>query len=88
MSQEKVNKYKEEKANRKAILKKEKRNRIIAQIISSVIGLAIVGWIGYSIYDNVVTGIKTSQTEVNLDAVSDYLNSLTATDSEAEDAEE
>lgn len=86
MSQEKVNKYKEEKANRKTILKRQKRNRIIARVISSVIGLVIVGWIGYSIYDRAMTNIKTSQTEVNLTAVNDYISALTAEDTEEDTA--
>lgn len=87
MSQEKVNRYKEEKANRKAILKREKRNRIIGRIVGSVIGLALVGWIGFSIYDSVVTGLETAQTEVKLDAVSNYLTGLNTTDT-GEDTEE
>lgn len=87
MSQEKVNKYKEEKANRKAILKKEKRNRMIGRIVGSVIGLALVGWIGFSIYDKVVTGMETAQTEVKLDAVSNYLTGLNTADA-GEDTEE
>lgn len=87
MSQEKVNKYKEEKANRKAILKREKRNRMIGRIVGSVIGLALVGWIGFSIYDKVVTGMETAQTEVKLDAVSNYLTGLNTADA-GEDTEE
>ncbi len=87
MSQEKVNKYKEEKANRKTILKRHKRNRIIARVISSVIGLAIVGWIGYSIYDRAMTNIKTSQTEVDLAAVNNYISGLTEADTEEDTSE-
>ena len=87
MSQEKVNKYKEEKANRKTILKRQKRNRIIARVISSVIGLVIVGWIGYSIYDRAMTNIKTSQTEVDLAAVNDYISGLTEADTEEDTSE-
>lgn len=82
MSQEKVNKYKEEKANRHKIMKREKRNRIIGRIVGIVIGLAIVGWIGYSIYDRAATKIAAAQTEVNLSAVDDYLNGLYADDTE------
>lgn len=80
MSQEKVNKYKEEKANRKQIMKKEKRNRMIGRIIGAVICLAIVGWLGYSIYDSTTEKVASSQTEVNLTAVTDYLNGLYAED--------
>ena len=80
MSQEKVNRYKEEKANRKQILKRQKRNKIIARVIGSVICVAIVGWIGFSVYDSTAKKIAASQTEVVLDAVSDYMQSLSADD--------
>ena len=88
MSQEKVNKYKEEKANRHKIMKREKRNRMIGRIVGIVICLAIVGWIGYSIYDRAATKIATAQTEVNLSALDDYLNELYADDTEDDDADD
>ena len=56
MSQEKVDRYKQEKANRKAILKKEKRMRIAGRILGIAICAAIVGWIGYSVYDSAEEG--------------------------------
>ncbi len=87
MSQEKVNKYKEEKANRKAILKREKRNRMIGRIVGSVIGLALVGWIGFSIYDKVATGMETAQTEVKLEALTNYLTGLDTADAGEDTAE-
>ena len=51
MSQEKVNRYKEEKANRKEILAKEKRKQAVTKVCAGVIALALVGWIGDSVYD-------------------------------------
>ena len=42
MSQEKVNRYKEEKANRKEILAKEKRHKRLMKICAGVIVLALV----------------------------------------------
>ena len=78
MSQEKVNRYKEEKANRKQLIKKQKRNRIISRIVGVVVCLAIVGWLGYSIYDTSTKNDAVSQTEVNLTAIQDYLSGLTA----------
>ena len=54
MSQEKVDKKKKYKANRKAILKKEKRKKILGRIISWLIVIAFVGGIcaavGTSVY--------------------------------------
>lgn len=87
MSQEKVNKYKEQKANRKQIIKKEKRKRVIGRIIGAVVCLAIVGWIGFSIYDSTSKSIASSQTEVDFTAVDDYFSALNASDTET-DAEE
>ena len=82
MSQEKVNRYKEEKAKRKEIMRKERRNRIIARIAGIVVCVAIVGWLGYSVYDSTAKKIASSQTEVDLTAVSNYLSGLTADDTE------
>ena len=78
MSQEKVNRYKEEKANRKQIMKKQKRNRIISRIAGVVVCLALAGWFGYSVYDTSTKNDTVSQTEVNLTAIQDYLSGLTA----------
>lgn len=90
MSQAKVNKYKEEKANRKQTLKKQKRNRVLARIAAAVICLAIVGWIGYSVYDRQAKKDAAAQTAADLSAVQDYLSGLmtadTDSDTEGEDA--
>ncbi len=76
MSQEKVNKYKQEKANRKQILKKQKRNRMITRIAGTIVCLAIVGWIGFSAYDSTTKKIAASQTEVDLSALQNYLSGI------------
>ena len=46
MSQEKVNRYKEEKANRKELLAKEKKKQAVTKVCAGVIALALVCWIG------------------------------------------
>lgn len=43
MSQEKVDKYKQEKANRKQIMQKEKRMKVVRKCLYSVIGIALIG---------------------------------------------
>ena len=48
MSQEKVDRYKKEKANRRKNMKKEKIQYIIRRCIVGVLAVALVGWIGYS----------------------------------------
>ena len=51
MSQEKVDKYKKEKANRKQIMRKERMMGIVRKAVLSVVAIALVGWIAYSAYD-------------------------------------
>ena len=79
MSQEKVDRYKEQKKNRKDIIKKEKRKVAIEKTIAGIVCLAIVVWLGYSIYDLNI-GSKTTTNEVDITAISDYLNELNAED--------
>lgn len=50
MSQEKVDRYKEEKRNREKIMKKEKRQWLAVKAGMSVVALALVAWIGASVY--------------------------------------
>ena len=50
MSQEKVDRYKEEKRNREKIMKKEKRDGLAVKLGMSVVALALVAWIGASVY--------------------------------------
>ena len=50
MSQEKVERYKQEKANRKKILAREKMKRNVSRVCAWAILLLIVGWAGYSGY--------------------------------------
>ncbi len=76
MSQQKVDQYKKEKYNRKKQLQKDKRNRLIYKITGTVIAAAIVGWIGFSVYSRVQESKPVSYTEVNMDAVNDYMNTL------------
>ena len=77
MSQEKVNRYKEEKANRKEILAKEKRHKKLMQACVCVVALALVGWLGYSVYD-MATRPDTSEIAINTTALDTYINDLEA----------
>ena len=45
MSQEKVDRYKKEKANREKIQKKEKRTLFLEKLAITVVGIAMVAWI-------------------------------------------
>ncbi len=50
MSQQKVDKYKKDKANRKKIIAKQKRIAFIEKAVTIIIGLAFVAFIGGSAY--------------------------------------
>ncbi len=84
MSQAKVNRYKEEKKNRAKIMAKEKRERMIAELGAGVIGLALVVWMGFSVYQSFTatdtsvndTTVETEAYTVNTSALDDYINSL------------
>ena len=56
MSQAKVDKYKQEKANRKEIMAKEKRQKAITKLCTGGVCAVIAAWIvisiGVVIYDN------------------------------------
>lgn len=87
MSQEKVDKYKKEKANRENLQKREKRTLFLEKLAIGAVALVMVGWIGYSAY-----GVLTREdpdeektvvtTEMDTTAITDYLSQL------AGDAEE
>ena len=49
MSQEKVDRYKQEKANRKKTMAKEKLKKKLYIAAGAVVGLAFLGWIAWSI---------------------------------------
>ena len=44
MSQEKVDRYKQEKANRKKIMHKQRMMGVLRKCVLSLAGLALVGW--------------------------------------------
>lgn len=77
MSQEKVARYKEEKANRKELIKKEKRAKMIRTCVASVLGVAIIGWIGYSAVVRGIESIPRDTVEVDYAAITDYQTELT-----------
>lgn len=81
MSQEKVDKYKKEKANREKLQKREKRTLFLEKLAIGAVALVMVGWIGYSAY-----GVLTREdpdeektvvtTEMDTTAITDYLSQL------------
>ena len=86
MSQKKVDRYKEEKANRKKIMKREKMKRTALTISSTIVGVAIVGWLGYSAFGYFHKEDKKtpSQTGVDLSALNEYMSGLYTEEASAE----
>ncbi len=78
MSQEKVDRYKEQKARRQEIYKKEKRILALEKTAGILICVVVVGWIGYSIYGKVTAAqnAKVIETVMDATAIDDYLAGL------------
>lgn len=78
MSQEKVDRYKEQKRNRKAIRAKKKRNAMITKVCCGVAVVALATWIGYSFVDSYQTKANSEPVTADLTALDDYMSSLAA----------
>lgn len=76
MSQEKVLKYKEEKAHRKENVKKAKRKKMMRNIIASLICLVAVVWVGYSGVTYYMENQPRTEVEVDYTDLDNYLNGL------------
>ena len=76
MSQEKVDRYKKEKANRKQIMKKQKTMHYIRCTVFGVVAIALVGWLGYYAYGLYEQNQPREMAEVDYTAVDGYLQSL------------
>ena len=77
MSQAKVDKYKEEKKNRKAQLEKQKKRKKMWKIIGPILALVIVAGIGAGIYYiPILTNQAASEnSDVDMDELMELLNS-------------
>ncbi len=76
MSQAKVDKYKQEKANRKEIMAKEKRNKMIARVCGTVVGVVILAWVGVSTVNFVQENRPVETIYADTAELDNYLNSL------------
>lgn len=88
MSQKKVEKYKQEKASRQKNMKREK---ILRRLEFAVIGIVLAGvlvWFCFAVYQNskvkALENADTVTTPMDVTAVDEYLNGLTAASSSAE----
>ena len=78
MSQEKVARYKEEKANRKEIMRKQKIAKITRNSVMTLVLVAVVGWIGYSAVAYYQDNKPREAVEVDYAALNEYTNGLNA----------
>lgn len=76
MSQEKVERYKQEKANRKKAVRKQRIMNMVRKSVLALAALAIVGWLGYSAYQTHEAGKERPVAEVNYDAINNYVSKL------------
>lgn len=80
MSQEKVDRYKKDKANRKQIMRKQKMMHIVRNTLMAVVAVALIGWLGYSAYDAYESKQPRQMAEIDYTAVNEYLETLTASE--------
>ncbi len=79
MSQAKVDKYKQDKANRQQSIKKAKLIHKIEMAVGVLVVLGLGAWIGYSVVDKAANReLETIYFDVS--ALDDYVNELTADD--------
>ena len=78
MSQEKVDRYKQEKANRKKIMHKQRMMGVLRKCVLSLAGLALVAWLSFSAYDMYESGKERIVVETDYTPITDYMDSLVA----------
>ena len=76
MSQAKVERYKQEKANRKQIMAKEKAKKTAALACAWAVLIAVVGWAGYSGYRIYENNQPSETIYCDTSAITDYLDGL------------
>lgn len=89
MSQEKVTRYKEEKANRKAIMKKQKMKKFFGKTVVIIVAVVFVGLLGVSVVreaDNIKNANRKA-VEVDYKAVTDFESAIATTETEQTESE-
>ena len=76
MSQEKVTKYKEEKANRKKTMKKEKILKTVVAVLAVLVIAAPIVWVGYSAVETIIKNQPRESVEVDYTALDDYATEI------------
>lgn len=84
MSQEKVDRYKKEKANRRQTMKKEKIQNVLRKCMVGVVAVLLIGWIGYSAYGTYESKKPKEEVEIDYSALTDFSEKLGEAAEEAE----
>lgn len=84
MSQEKVDRYKKEKANRKQNVKKEKVRNVLYKCAVGVAAFALIGWIGYSVYGTYESKKPQETAQIDYSAMADLQTELAELNESAE----
>lgn len=79
MSQEKVDRYKEQKANRKKVMKKEKTMHAFRKSVVCVIAVGLVGWLGFSAYNVYLDNQPRLEAAVDYSSITDYVQGISGT---------
>ena len=78
MSQEKVDYNKEQKHNRKKNVKKRKVQHIVGIVAGCVLTVALLVWVGFSVYSKYETAQAANVTKITVDnsAMTEYMANL------------
>ena len=76
MSQEKVDRYKKEKANRKKNMKKEKAYATLRRCMYGIVGLVLIGWVGYSVHNTYESNKKVEEVQIDYTSINNYTQNL------------
>ena len=87
MSQEKVDRYKKEKANRKQTVMKQKRQNALRKCIVGLIGILLVVWIGYSGYSRYEENKPKTEVAIDYSALGELTEQLSQSDGATDTAE-
>ena len=85
MSQEKVDRYKKEKANRKQIMKKARIQKLVIRCVIALVAVALVGGFGYSAFSSYQAKKPKEEVAIDysaLDELSQSLSELEVADGE------
>ena len=78
MSQEKVDQYKQNKANRQKIMRREKILRRLEITVAALVLVGLVSWFSVAVYKNskaqAQANAETVTTSLDVSAINDYMN--------------